>query len=232
MNISLLVLLICSFTTNRNECLAWSSSSSSGTMVRSWLECCNPTMRTCCNTSNNNKSIQSDDQSSRRSFLFRSLLSGSGTIGIIASYSSVAAGADIIGTGSNLPMVTVAEFETILKSSAKSIKIVELFSYSPSDQRAIVTLVDGSTFGLSNLMVDSPTDPRSPLKLASTLQRYNVPYRFPLIEEAVSKYSQTSKKRKLYLNEGEREAMKKQEAKRERMAKDEEEAKSNSNSNQ
>jgi hypothetical protein len=156
--------------------------------------------------------------SSRRSFLFRSV----GTVGIIASFTapSYAASAttDAATSSSNLPLVTVAEFETILKSSSKSIQRVELFSYSPTDQRAIVTLVDGSKFGLSNLMVESPTDPRSPLKLVSTLQRYNVPYRFPLIEEALSKYSQT--KRKLYLNDAEREALRKEDEKRERIAKD------------
>jgi hypothetical protein len=67
-------------------------------------------------------------------------------------------------------------------------------------------------------MVESPIDPCSSLKLVSTLQRYNVPHRFPLIEEALSKYSQM--KRKLYLNDAEEEALRKVDEKRECTAKD------------
>lgn len=201
------------FLTTTKECVAWSSSV---TLVRSYMESC------LSNSFIGHPKHDTDDTisgSSRRSFLFRSV----GAVGIITSFttSSCAATDESISSGSivgNLPMVTVAEFETILKSSSKSIQGVELFSYSPTDQRAIVTLVDGTKFGLSNLMVESPTDPRSPLKLVSTLQRYNVPYKFPLIEEALSKYSQT--KRKLYLNDAEKEALRKEEEKRERIAKD------------
>lgn len=169
------------------ECVAWSLPV---ILVRSCIESCSFS-----HPKNDEGSINYSSSSGRRSFLFRSV----GTVGIIASFTTPSyATTDAAMSSSNLPLITVAEFETIFKSSSKSIQRVELFSYSPMDQRAIVTLVDGSKFGLSNLMVESPTDPRSPLKLVSTLKRYNIPYRFPLIEEASSKYSQT--KRKLYLN--------------------------------
>eukprot|EP00590_Aulacoseira_subarctica_P012294 CAMPEP_0172417822 /NCGR_PEP_ID=MMETSP1064-20121228/4316_1 /TAXON_ID=202472 /ORGANISM="Aulacoseira subarctica , Strain CCAP 1002/5" /LENGTH=189 /DNA_ID=CAMNT_0013156355 /DNA_START=150 /DNA_END=719 /DNA_ORIENTATION=+ len=122
-----------------------------------------------------------------------------------------------------VPMVTVAEFEKILSSSSKSVRRVDFYSYSVSDQRAVITLVDGSTFGLSDL-IESSTDPRSPLKLVATLKGYNVPYKFPLLEAALSR-TETSGKRKLYLNEAATVAAKKTEEKRERMAQDEEDRK-------
>jgi hypothetical protein len=141
-----------------------------------------------------------------------------GSLPLLVAPSYAATATDAAAGSSNLPLVTVAELETILNSSSKSIQRVELFSYSLMDQRAIVTLVDGSKFGHSNLMVESPIDPCSPLKLVSTLQWCNVPYGFPLIEEALSKYSQT--KCKLYLNDAEEEVLRKEDEKRERVAKD------------
>ena len=119
----------------------------------------------------------------------------------------------------SIPMVSLEEFEKILKTSAKSVQLVELYSYSNKSQTAIVTLVDGAVFGISDL-VESSTDPRSPLNLVATLRGYNVPYKFPLLEAALSK-TETSGKRKVYLNEAAIVAGKKEEAKRKRIANDE-----------
>lgn len=97
-----------------------------------------------------------------------------------------------------LPGVTVAEFETILKDSAKSVSLVE-FS-GPGNDQAIVTLIDGTQFKIIDLY-ESPTDPRSPLKLIATCRAYKVPTKSKGLEDAVlSLTSAGSKKKKVYMN--------------------------------
>jgi len=82
--------------------------------------------------------------------------------------------------------------------------------------------VDGTTFGIADLY-ESPTDPRSPLKLVATCRSYNVPTKFDGLEDAVSQLSGSgSKKKKVYLNKRVQEAMEKEREKKERMARDEE----------
>jgi hypothetical protein len=97
-----------------------------------------------------------------------------------------------------LPGVTVAEFETILKDFAKSVSLVE-FS-GPGNDQAIVTLIDGTQFKIIDLY-ESPTDPRSPLKLIATCRAYKVPTKSKGLEDAVlSLTSAGSKKKKVYMN--------------------------------
>jgi len=116
-----------------------------------------------------------------------------------------------------LPSVTVKEFESILKDSAKSIQVVE-FS-GPKSESALIRLVDGTTFTLSDL-VESPTDPRSPLKLAALCREYRVATKFVGLELAVKG---GEKRKKVYMNSRVAEAAEKERAKKERMAQDEEE---------
>lgn len=102
---------------------------------------------------------------------------------------------------------------------AKSVAGVSLSG--PKSQNALVTLVDGTQFTLSDLY-ESPTDPRSPLKLIATCRSYNVPIREAGLEEAVlSLSSKGSKKKRVYMNKRVQEAAEKEKAKKERMEADE-----------
>ena len=122
------------------------------------------------------------------------------------------------------PGVTSTEFDTILKDSAKSILSVELSG--PKSETAIVKLVDGTTFTISDL-VESSTDPRSPLKLVARCRLYNIPVKNTGLISAVngegSLVSSSGKKKKNYMNPRVQEAERKQVARRERMAEDERE---------
>lgn len=62
----------------------------------------------------------------------------------------------------SMPMLTTDEFLIVLRDSAKAIQRVE-FS-GPKAETVVVRLVDGTAFGISDV-VESPTDPRSPLKV-------------------------------------------------------------------
>ena len=62
----------------------------------------------------------------------------------------------------NIPMLTTDEFLIIVRDSAKSIQRVE-FS-GPQAETVRVKLIDGTVFGLSDV-IESSTDPRSPLKV-------------------------------------------------------------------
>jgi len=117
-----------------------------------------------------------------------------------------------------VPAVKVEEFEILLKDSAKSVLVVE-FS-GPKSELVTVKLVDGTTFTITDL-VESSTDPRSPLKLVATCRLYKVPTKFVGLEMALK--GVTSKKRKVYMNARVAEAAVKEQAKKERMAQDENE---------
>lgn len=129
---------------------------------------------------------------------------------------SVASVAISIAPANAIPLVTVDEFESILKDSYKSVSLVEFTGVK--GETAIVKLVDGTTFGISDL-IESPTDPRSPLKLVATCKGYDVPTRFSYLDEVLS--SSPKKKKKVYMNERVAEAAKKEEAKRLRIEEDE-----------
>ena len=113
-----------------------------------------------------------------------------------------------------MPLITVEEFEIILRDSARSVQLVE-FNGPKSDQ-VTVRLVDGTVFGISDV-IESPTDPRSPLKVAATCRSYKIPTKFGF-DAALSS---TPKKTKVYMNARVQEAEKKEQEKKERMAQDE-----------
>ena len=105
------------------------------------------------------------------------------------------------------------------RPTAKSVKVVELSG--PKQETAIVTLIDGTQFVLSDV-IESPSDPRSPLKLISTCRSYNVPTKAVQLEEAVLSLSSTgSKKKKVYMNKRVQIAAEKEREKKERMEQDE-----------
>ena len=114
-----------------------------------------------------------------------------------------------------MPMVTVEEFEGILKESYKSVGVVEFGGIK--GESAIVKLVDGTEFGISDL-VESSTDPRSPLKLVASCKGYGVPTKFTYINSVLGA---APKRKKVYMNERLAEAAKKEEAKRLRIEEDE-----------
>mmetsp|Transcript_35879 Transcript_35879/g.83668 ORF Transcript_35879/g.83668 Transcript_35879/m.83668 type:complete len:204 (+) Transcript_35879:269-880(+) len=113
-----------------------------------------------------------------------------------------------------MPSLTVREFSVILKDSYKSVKTVEFFG--SSGDRATVTLLDGTTFSISDLY-ESPSDPRSPLKLAAVCREYGINTKFQLLESLAKKDGRN----KVYMNSRVAEAAVKQEAKKQRMALDE-----------
>jgi hypothetical protein len=127
--------------------------------------------------------------------------------------STTAAAADI-------PSITSDEFDVILKSSSKSISIVELSG--PKSETCLVKLVDGTQFSVSDL-IESSTDPRSPLKLVSRCRLYNVPVKNVGLLSALGKTGDTGKKKKVYSNERVRAAEEKNAERRLRMEEDERE---------
>jgi hypothetical protein len=114
-------------------------------------------------------------------------------------------------------MVTTAEFDIILRDSARSVQVVE-FS-GPKNENVVVRLVDGTSFGIRDV-VESPTDPRSPLKIAAVCRENKVPTRFVDIEAVLAS---APKKKKIYANTRVLEAAEKEKEKAARMQQDEEE---------
>jgi hypothetical protein len=146
-------------------------------------------------------SFSAADNSSRRAFL-----------------SAAVAAAFLINVqpASALPMVTTAEFITISRDSARSIDRVE-FS-GPQSANVVVRLVDGTAFGIRDV-VESATDPRSPLKIAALCKANNISYRFVDLEAYLAA---TPRKKKVYANARVLEAAEKQKEKAVRMQQDEE----------
>ncbi|VEU38520.1 unnamed protein product [Pseudo-nitzschia multistriata] len=114
-----------------------------------------------------------------------------------------------------IPMATVDEFDTILRDSPLSVNVVE-FS-GPRSENVVVKLVDGTVFGVKDI-VESPTDPRSPLKLAADCREANVKTKFVDFEAMLSG---SPKKKKLYTNERVQKAYELQAAQKERIRQDE-----------
>jgi hypothetical protein len=113
--------------------------------------------------------------------------------------------------------VTFDEFGIILRDSPLSIQVVE-FSGSKSET-IVVRLVDGTSFGIKD-MVESSTDPRSPLKVSAACRENNVKTKFVDLEALLST---TPKKKKLYTNQRVQDAAEKNRERQERMDRDEEE---------
>jgi hypothetical protein len=91
----------------------------------------------------------------------------------------------------------------------------------PKLETAVVTLIDGTQFGISDIY-ESPTDPRSPLRLIATCRSYNVPTKSVALEDAVLSLSSSgSKKKRVYMNERVRVAAEKEREKKLRLEQDE-----------
>ena len=166
------------------------------------------------NSENHNASFLVPDQasasaSSRRSFIRSSLLGGA----LLATVVTVTA---LSPPAYALPMVTATEFDIILRDSSRSIEQVE-FSGSRSET-IIVRLVDGTAFGIQGV-VESSTDPRSPLKIAAACKAYQVPARFVDLENALAA---SPRKKKMYTNTRVLEAAAREDAKKLRLQQDEE----------
>ena len=139
---------------------------------------------------------------SRRAFLVAGLAAA-------AAFQATPAKADI-------PMVTADEFNIIIRDSARGITRVE-FS-GPKSDTVIVRLVDGTAFGIKDV-IESSVDPRSPLKIAANCRENKVPTRFVDIEAVLST---TNKRRKKYTNSRVAEADRKEGEKKIRLQEDEE----------
>merc|ERR1719464_2623506 len=117
-----------------------------------------------------------------------------------------------------IPMASVDEFDTILRDAPLSIEIVE-FS-GPKGETIIVKLIDGTKFGIKDI-VESTTDPRSPLKVQAACREFGVKTKSVDLENMLAGLN--TKKKKLYTNERVQKAAEKERAKNERMRLDEEE---------
>jgi hypothetical protein len=114
-----------------------------------------------------------------------------------------------------MPMITTDEFGMIIRDSPLSIQVVE-FS-GPKSETVIVRLVDGSSFGLKDI-IESSTDPRSPLKVVAECREGNIQTKFINYESILAN---APKKKKMYTNERVQIAYEKELAKKERMKQDE-----------
>lgn len=114
-----------------------------------------------------------------------------------------------------IPMVTTDEFLIILRDSSRSIQVVE-FS-GPKSETVMVKLVDGTVFGIKDV-VESPTDPRSPLRIAAYCRENQVPTRFLTIEAALAS---APRRKKVYTNQRVAEANEKEKERVARMQADE-----------
>ena len=152
---------------------------------------------------------------SRRSFL-------AGVTATATATATAAATATAILTANPSPanaamaMLTPEEFDIILRDSARSIIRVE-FS-GPRSDVVTVKLVDGTQFGIKGV-IESPTDPRSPLKIAASCRENRVPTKFVDLDALLVG---TPKKKKMYTNSRVAEAAAKNKEKKERMDQDEE----------
>ena len=149
----------------------------------------------------------------RRGFL-RAAAGGIGGLGAAASLLCLGPSPALAVTA--VPKVTVDEFLEIARVSAKSVAVVE-FS-GPKSELALAKLVDGTYFQVTGL-VESPSDPRSPLKLAASCRSLGVPTRFLDLELAVG--GAGNKRKKVYANARVQEAARKEREKAERIAEDE-----------
>jgi hypothetical protein len=118
-----------------------------------------------------------------------------------------------------IPMITMNQFlTTVLRDSASSIRCIE-FS-GPQSETVRIILQDDSVFGIADV-VESPTDPRSPLKLAAAAKANGIPVRF-LNLEAVLLSSRSQQPKAIYTNERVQAAAVKELEKARRMQADEE----------
>lgn len=113
-------------------------------------------------------------------------------------------------------MVSPDEFNIILRDSARSIRVVEFTG--PKSETITVRLVDGSSFGIKDI-IESSVDPRSPLKISAACRENKVPTKFPELEALLA--NQSPSKKKIYSNSRVAEAAAKEKDKKIRMEQDE-----------
>ena len=116
-----------------------------------------------------------------------------------------------------IPMISIDEFYLLLRDAALSVDVVE-FS-GPKSETVTVRLVDGTLFGIKDV-IESPSDPRSPLKVAAACREGGVKTRFLNLESILAN---APKRKKMYTNQRVQEAYEKERQKQERMRLDEEE---------
>ena len=116
-----------------------------------------------------------------------------------------------------IPMISSDEFAIVLRDSSLSIQQVE-FS-GPKGETVIVRLVDGTTFGIKDV-IESSVDPRSPLKIAAACRESGVKTKFVELESILAN---APRKKKMYTNQRVQDAAEKEREKQERMRQDEEE---------
>ena len=155
-------------------------------------------------------SVEGMNQRSRRSFVARM----GEVVGI--TMSTTLPMLSFPQSSSAIPMVSMDEFGIILRDSPLSVEVVE-FS-GPKSETVLVKLVDGTTFGIKDI-VESATDPRSPLKVAAACREEGVKTKFVDLEAILAT---APKKKKLYTNQRVQEAQEKERARLERIQKDEE----------
>jgi hypothetical protein len=113
-----------------------------------------------------------------------------------------------------IPMITMDQFiNTVIRDSASSIRSIE-FS-GPQSETVRIILQDDSVFGISDV-IESPTDPRSPLKLVAVAKANGIPVRFVNLESIVVR------NKAVYANERVQAAFVKEQEKAQRMQADEE----------
>ncbi|CAJ1927758.1 unnamed protein product [Cylindrotheca closterium] len=147
---------------------------------------------------------------------------GDGQPGVLSRRRFASAGVGIVSgafgflqSSLAIPLITVDEFGVILRDSPLSVQIVEFAG--PKAETITVKLVDGTTFGLKDI-VESSTDPRSPLKVAASCRESGVKTKFVDLESLLTK----TPKKKLYTNQRVQDAQAKEKAKAERIRQDEE----------
>jgi hypothetical protein len=152
-------------------------------------------------------------QESRRAFFGATMVGTAMLAGVTSSPLPATAASTSLKT--NIPMLTTDEFLLVLRDSSRSIAQVDIFN----NAQVIVRLLDGTAFGLSDV-VESSTDPRSTLKIAALCREYKVPSKFVDIEAALLNTATT--KRKNYANSRVQEANVREKERLGRMQKDEE----------
>ena len=150
-----------------------------------------------------------NDESSRRKFL-------TGTIGLVSTVTLLLDPYNTANVANAIPMISTNEFNTIIRDSARSIEVVE-FS-GPKSETVKIILVDGTTIGINDV-IESSTDPRSPLKVAAMCKANQIPYKFTNIEAVLNA---APRKKKVYTNERVLQAAEKEKEKAIRMEQDEE----------
>lgn len=151
----------------------------------------------------NNESNLNNDWEQRRKFLASSFAAAA--TGLFSFQKSAMA----------MPMASADEFNTVLRDSPLSIQVVE-FS-GPRSETVVVKLVDGTVFGIKDI-IESSSDPRSPLKIVASCRDANVKTKFVELEAILAG---SPKKKKMYTNERVQKAYELQAERKERMRLDE-----------